>query len=104
MHLPIRTFSTLLRLQVEREWRRKERDEAIKRAKDEEELNAARHKQIEDQRRTYACEIQREKEEAEQIAKLNVEHVKKSKETDDENRLVNIAVLFKRRRRYTYRI
>ncbi|VVC24428.1 Hypothetical protein CINCED_3A005033 [Cinara cedri] len=76
-----------VRDQVEREWRRKEREEAIKRAKDEEELNAARQKQIEDQRRMYAFEIQREKEETEKNAQLNIEHIKKSKEMDNKNKM-----------------
>lgn len=55
----------------------------------EEELNAIRRKQIEDQRIAYAFEIQREKEETEKIAKLNIEDIKKSKEMDERNRMVN---------------
>lgn len=55
----------------------------------EEELNAIRRKQIEDQRIAYAFEIQREKEETEKIAKLNIEDIKKSKEMDEKNRMVN---------------
>ncbi|CAH1737569.1 cilia- and flagella-associated protein 45-like [Aphis gossypii] len=76
-----------VRDQVEREWRRKEREEAIKKAAVEEELNAIRRKQIEDQRRAYAFEIQREKEETEKIAKLNIEDIKKSKEMDEKNKM-----------------
>lgn len=78
-----------LSFQVEREWRRKERQEAIRKIKEEEELNAARCKQIEDQRRAYAFEIQREKEETEKIAKLNIEYIEKSKETDNKSKMVN---------------
>lgn len=84
-----KVLSLLYGLQVEREWRRKERDEAIKKAKEEEELNAARRKQIEDQRRAYALEIQREKEESEKIAKLNTEDIEKSKELDEKNKMVS---------------
>lgn len=80
----------LHRLQVEREWRRKEREEAIRKAREEEELNAARRKQIEDQRRAYALEIQREKEESEKIAKLNTEDIEKSKELDEKNKMVSL--------------
>lgn len=78
-----------LLLQVEREWRRKEREEAMRKAMEEEELNVARRKQIDEQRRTYAFEIQREKEETEKIAKLNIEDIEKCKETDIKNRMVN---------------
>lgn len=79
-------------LQVEREWRRKEYEEAIKKSKEEEELNAVRRKQIEDQRRAYAFEIQREKEESEKIAKLNIEDIEKSKEMDNKNKMVNLLL------------
>lgn len=79
-------------LQVEREWRRKEREDAIKKAREEEELNAARRKQIEDQRRAYALEIQREKEETEKIAKLNTEDIEKSKELDEKNKMVSYLI------------
>lgn len=56
--------------------------------KEEEELNAARNKQIEDQRRAYAFEIQREKEETEKIAKLYIKDIEKSRETDEKNKMV----------------
>jgi len=81
-------------LQVEREWRRKEREEAIKKVAVEEELNATRRKQIEDQRISYAFEIQREKDETEKIAKLNIEDIKKSKEMDEKNRMVNNICMY----------
>jgi len=81
-------------LQVEREWRRKEREEAIKKVAVEEELNAIRRKQIEDQRIAYAFEIQREKDETEKIAKLNIEDIKKSKEMDEKNRMVNNIIMY----------
>jgi len=84
----------ILRLQVEREWRRKEREEAIKKVAVEEELNATRRKQIEDQRISYAFEIQREKDETEKIAKLNIEDIKKSKEMDEKNRMVNNICMY----------
>lgn len=74
---------------MEREWRRKEHEEILKRIKEEEELNSARCKQIEDQRKAYASEIQREKEETEKIAKLNIEDIEKSKEMDSRNKMVN---------------
>ncbi|XP_050431106.1 cilia- and flagella-associated protein 45-like [Adelges cooleyi] len=71
---------------VEREWRHKERTAALKRAKDEEELKKARHKQIEDQRKNYAFEIQREKEEFEKVVKLNVEDIEKTKELENKHK------------------
>lgn len=77
-----------MRLQVEREWRRKEREEALKKIKDEEELNAARREQIENQRKAYASGIQREKEETEKITKLYVEHLEKSKDMENKNKMV----------------
>lgn len=55
----------------------------------EEELNKTRRKQIEDQRRVYAFEIQREKDETEKIAILNIDDIKKSKEMDEKNKMVN---------------
>jgi len=73
---------------VEREWRQKEREEALKKIKKEEELNAARRKQIEDQKKAYEFKVQREKEEIEKISKLNIEHVEKSKEIDNKNKMV----------------
>lgn len=64
----------------------------MKRIKEEEELNAARHKQIDDQKRTYAFEIQREKEEFEKIAKLNIEDIEKSKKKDEINKMVQYTI------------
>jgi len=82
----------LFRLQVEREWRRKEREEIAKKVIEEEKLIEARRKQIEDQRRAYAFEIQREKEETEKIAKLNIEDIEKSKEAEYKNKMVNLSL------------
>jgi len=62
----------------------------MKKVMEEEKLIAARRKQIEDQRRTYAFEIQREKEETEKIAKLNLEDIEKSKETEYKNKMASI--------------
>lgn len=73
---------------MEREWRQKEREEALKKIKKEEELNAARRKQIEDQKKAYESKVQREKEEIEKISKLNIEHIEKSKEIDNKNKMV----------------
>lgn len=77
-----------MHLQVEREWRRKEREEALKKIKDEEELNTARREQIENQRKAYASGIQREKEDTEKITKLYIEHLEKSKEMENKNKMV----------------
>lgn len=78
----------ILLSQVEREWRQKEREEALKKIKKEEELNMARRKQIEDQKKAYESEVQREKEETEKISKLNIEHIEKIKEIDNKNKMV----------------
>lgn len=61
----------------------------MKKAREEEELNAARRKQIEDQKKWYASEIQREKEESEKIARLNTADVEKSKEIEYKNKMVD---------------
>lgn len=52
----------MLIVQVEKEWRRKEKALAEKRLKDEEDLRIARERQIDDIRRLKAVEIQRDKE------------------------------------------
>lgn len=67
---------------MEKEWRRKEREEAIKKIKENEELKEARRKQIEDQRESYAYEIQREKEQFDKIIKHNIEDMEKTKEME----------------------
>lgn len=85
-------------LQVEREWRRKEREEAMKKRIEEEKLFAARSKQIEDQKRAYAFEIQKEKEETEKIVKLNLENIEKSKEMEYKNKMVSIYCTMRLRR------
>ncbi|KAL5237785.1 hypothetical protein ACI65C_005195 [Semiaphis heraclei] len=72
---------------VEREWRRKEREEAIKKIKQNEDLKEARRQQIEGQRECYAFEIQREKEEFDKIIKLNVEELERTKEFDRQTKL-----------------
>lgn len=67
---------------MEKEWRRKEREEAIKKIKEDEELKEARRRQVEDQRESYASEIQREKEQFDKIIKLNIEDIEKTKEIE----------------------
>lgn len=74
--------------QVEREWRRKEREEAIRKVKQNEDLKEARRQQIEGQRESYAFEIQREKEEFDKIIKLNVEEIERTKELDRQTKMV----------------
>jgi hypothetical protein len=65
--------------QVEREWRRKEREAAMAKARKAEELRIAREQQILDRRKCQALEIQREKEETERIARVNREEMEKQK-------------------------
>ncbi|KAE9525211.1 hypothetical protein AGLY_014396 [Aphis glycines] len=72
---------------VEREWRRKEREEAIRKIKQNEDLKQARTRQIEGIRESYAFEIQREKEEFDKIIKLNVEEIERTKEFDRQTKL-----------------
>lgn len=52
---------------MEREWRRKEKEEAIKKAKEEQNLKQARQEQIEHRRSMQALEIAREKQQFERI-------------------------------------
>jgi len=61
----------------------------MKKIKEEEELNAARRKQIEDQKKAYASKIQREKELIEKIAKLNIEDIEKTKKLDDQKKMAS---------------
>ncbi|XP_050528845.1 cilia- and flagella-associated protein 45 isoform X2 [Daktulosphaira vitifoliae] len=79
---------------VEREWRRKEHEEALKKVKEEEELKEARRQQIEDQKRNYAFEIQREKEEFDKIAELNMIDIEKSKELENKHKKRNTAKIY----------
>ncbi|XP_003243991.1 cilia- and flagella-associated protein 45-like [Acyrthosiphon pisum] len=72
---------------VEREWRRKEHEEAVRKIKQNEDLKEARRQQIEGQRESYAFEIQREKEEFDKIIKLNVEDIEKTKESDRQTKM-----------------
>ncbi|XP_075210532.1 cilia- and flagella-associated protein 45-like [Lycorma delicatula] len=65
---------------VERRWRHKEREDALRRVKENEELKKARQQQVEDRRRCQAVEIQREKEETEKIARVNLEAIKREQE------------------------
>lgn len=64
---------------MEREWRRKEREAALMRARKTEELKIAREQQVLDRRKCQAIEIQREKEETERIARVNAEELRKQK-------------------------
>lgn len=86
--LDIEFVTCILDIQVEREWRRKEREEAIKKIKQNEDLKQARQQQIEGQRESYAFEIQREKEEFDKIIKLNVEEIERTKEFDRQTKMV----------------
>lgn len=74
--------------QVEREWRQKEREAALKKNKDDQELKEARLKQIEGRRRNIAVEIQRENDEFNKIIKLNIEDNEKLKEIEKQNKIV----------------
>ncbi|XP_054276376.1 cilia- and flagella-associated protein 45-like [Macrosteles quadrilineatus] len=65
--------------EVERAWRKKEREAAMARARKAEELRIAREQQILDRRKCQAIEIQREKEEMERIARVNREEQEKQK-------------------------
>lgn len=59
--------------------------------KEEEELKEARRQQIEDQKINYAFEIQREKEEFDKIARLNMDDIEKSIELENMQKKVTIT-------------
>ncbi|VVC28806.1 Hypothetical protein CINCED_3A021977 [Cinara cedri] len=73
--------------QVEKEWRRKERETALKKIQINDDLREARRLQIEGQREYQAFEIQRENEEFNRIIRLNVEDMEKTKEQDRQTKL-----------------
>ncbi|XP_039287786.1 cilia- and flagella-associated protein 45 [Nilaparvata lugens] len=75
-----REENRLADLKVERQWRKKEREAVIRRQKESEELREARMRQVENRRLCQAIEIQREKEEAEKIARFNEDAMKREKE------------------------
>ncbi|KAG8263402.1 hypothetical protein J6590_035241, partial [Homalodisca vitripennis] len=79
---------------VEREWRRKEREAALQRAKRSEELKVAREQQVLDRRKCQAIEIQREKEESERIARVNREALERDK-LEEQRRLCVSHVILK---------
>lgn len=79
-------------MQVEKEWRHKEHQEALRKIKENNDLKAARENQVENQRESHAHEIQREKEEFDKIIQLNIEDIEKAKELDRQNKIVNIIV------------
>lgn len=80
--------SILIISQIEREWRRKELEDTIKKIKTNKDLKEARQRQIKDQRESCAYEIQREKEEFNKIIKLNVNDIEKIKEEDRQFKMV----------------
>lgn len=74
--------------QVEREWRRKEQEEAARKIKVDQDLKEARLKQIEDQNKNSRFEIQRERDEFNRIIKLTIEDLEKVKEEDRQTKMV----------------
>ncbi|RZF40903.1 hypothetical protein LSTR_LSTR015059 [Laodelphax striatellus] len=66
--------------EVERQWRKKEREAVARRQKESEELREARMRQVENRRLCQAIEIQREKEEAEKIARFHDDALKREKD------------------------
>lgn len=60
----------------------------IKKKKENDDLKEARLQQIQKQRQYHAFEIQREREEFDRIIKLNTEHAKKTKEEEQQTKMV----------------
>nr|CAD7431450.1 unnamed protein product [Timema monikensis] len=65
--------------EVEREWRKKEREAAKKKVEEDIAMKKARELQIQDRRRMQALEIAREKKEFESVLKVQIESAEKSK-------------------------
>lgn len=87
---------------MERRWRQKERDDALRRAKENEELKKARRQQVDDRRRCQAVEIQREKEETEKIARVNMQAVKREQEERMRRLCVSINTKHQANKYYYY--
>ncbi|XP_037301907.1 calponin homology domain-containing protein DDB_G0272472-like [Manduca sexta] len=71
---------------VEREYRRKERDAAIKRNKEMKQLHEARVQQIKDIHRLIAREIAKDEQSFNNAARQNEEFIQKEKQLDDKRK------------------
>lgn len=74
--------------QVEKEWRRKEREEVLRKLKEDEDLKEARRKQVEDQRASQSVRIQMEKLQFDRIIKANIEDMDKIKQIEKQAKMV----------------
>lgn len=74
---------------MEKEWRRKDLEEAMKKIRINEDLKKARSKQIQDQQTNQVQEVQREKTELEKIIKLNIVDIEKQEEIKEQNKMVH---------------
>ncbi|KAG7209020.1 hypothetical protein KM043_015186 [Ampulex compressa] len=74
--------------EVEREWRRREKEEALKRAEAQRALMTEREEQIKSKRLIQAIELEREKRESEEIVRLQKESVCREKKEIEQKQQV----------------